>query len=105
MELLTRKGVQVQFLKEGLTFTGDDSPVAMLMLSIIGAVARFEWELILERQKEGIALAKKAGVYKGRKHSLSASQAADLRRRLKAGERKVDLAREFGSTARRSTSM
>ena len=66
------------------------------MLSIIGAVARFERELILERQKEGIALAKKAGVYKGRKHSLSASQAADLRRRLKAGERKVDLAREFG---------
>ncbi len=96
VELLTRKGVQVQFLKERLTFTGDDSPVAMLMLSIIGAVARFERELILERQKEGIALAKKAGVYKGRKHSLSASQAADLRRRLKAGERKVDLAREFG---------
>lgn len=96
VEHLTRKGVQVQFLKEGLTFTGDDSPVAMLMLSIIGAVARFERGLILERKKDGIALTKKAGVYKGRKHSLSASQAADLRRRLKAGERKVDLAREFG---------
>ena len=91
------QGVQVQFVKEGLTFTGDDSPVAMLMLSIIGAVARFERELILQRQKEGIALAKKAGVYKRRVHSLSASQAADLRGRLKAGERKVDLgARVWG---------
>lgn len=96
LELFTRKGVQVQFLKEGLTFAGDDSTVATLMLCIIGAVAQFERELILERQKEGVALAKKAGVYKGRKPSLSASQAADLRRRLKAGERKVDLAREFG---------
>ena len=96
VEHLTRKGIQVQFLKEGLTFTGDDSPVAMLMLSIIGAVARFERELILERQKEGIALAKKAGVYKGRKHILTAAQATELRRRLKAGERKVDLAREYG---------
>ncbi len=70
--------------------------MATLMLSIIGAVARFERELILEGQKEGIAITEKAGVYKGRNHSLSASQAADLRRRLKAGERKVDLAREFG---------
>jgi DNA invertase Pin-like site-specific DNA recombinase len=67
----------------------------MLMLSIIGAVARFERELILERQKDGTALAKKAGAYKGHKQPLSASQAADLPRRLKAGEHKVDLAREF----------
>ena len=96
VEHLTRKGVQVQFLKEGLTFTGDDLPVAMLMLSIIGAVARFERELILERQKKGIALAKKAGVYKGRKHVLTAAQASELRKRLKAGERKVDLAHEYG---------
>lgn len=96
VEALTHKGVQVQFVKEGLTFTGEDSPVAMLMLSIIGAVARFERELILERQKEGIAIAKKAGVYKGRKRALTKERAAELRRRLTAGERKSDLAREFG---------
>jgi DNA invertase Pin-like site-specific DNA recombinase len=63
----------------------------------LGAVAQFERELIKERQREGIALAKKRGVYKGRKASLSTERAADLRRRVTAGKvNKSDLAREFG---------
>ena len=45
---------------------------------------------------EGIALAKKAGVYKGRGKALKARQAADLVRRAVAGEAKAALAREFG---------
>jgi DNA invertase Pin-like site-specific DNA recombinase len=93
---LTKKGVKVQFIKENLTFTGEDSPMANLLLSMLGAVAQFERELIKERQREGIAIAKKEGVYKGRKHSLSAERAADLRKRAKAGEAKAGLAREFG---------
>lgn len=94
---LTKKGVKVQFVKENLTFTGEDSPMANLLLSTLGAVAQFERELIKERQREGIAIAKKRGVYKGRKPSLSAERAADLRKRVAAGKvNKADLAREFG---------
>jgi DNA invertase Pin-like site-specific DNA recombinase len=62
---LNEKGVSVQFMKENLTFTGEDSPMANLFLSMLGAVAEFERSLIRERQLEGIAIAKKAGVYKG----------------------------------------
>src|SRR5215467_14135112 len=64
---LTGKGVQVEFVKENLTFTGEDSPMATLLLSVMGAFAEFERALILERQREGIAAAKSRGVYTGRK--------------------------------------
>ena len=70
VQTLTAKGVQVQFLKEGLTFTGEDSAMSQLLLSVMGAFAEFERALIRERQREGIALAKKKGVYKGRKKVL-----------------------------------
>lgn len=93
---MTSRGVQVQFVKEGLLFTGEDSPMANLLLSVMGAFAQFERELIRERQREGIELAKRAGVYRGRKHTLTLEQAAELRRRLAAGEGKSALAREFG---------
>ncbi len=45
-------------------FTGDDSPMAQLLLSVMGAFAEFERAIIKERQKEGIELAKKKGIYK-----------------------------------------
>ena len=93
---LTSKGVLVEFVKERLTFTGEDSAMSQLLLSVMGAFAEFERSLIRERQREGIALAKKAGVYKGRKPSLSAERATELRERVKAGEKKAALAREFG---------
>ena len=64
---LTQRGVRIAFAKEHLTFTGEDSPMANLMLSVMGAFAEFERALIRERQREGIALAKKRGAYRGRK--------------------------------------
>ena len=79
---LTGKGVKVCFVKESLTFTGEDSPMANLLLSVMGAIAEFERELMKERQREGIALAKKAGAYKGRKRALTAVQAAALLQRF-----------------------
>jgi len=57
---LTGKGVRVEFVKEALTFTGEDSPMATLMLSVVGAFAEFERALILERQREGIVAVKVA---------------------------------------------
>jgi DNA invertase Pin-like site-specific DNA recombinase len=93
---LTRQGVRVEFVKESLTFTGDDSAMNTLLLSMLGAVAEFERSMILERQKEGIALAKAAGKYKGRKAALTDERAAELRVRLADGESVTTLAREFG---------
>jgi len=94
---LTGKGVRVEFVKENLTFTGEDSPMATLLLSVMGAFAEFERALILERQREGIAAAKqRGGVYTGRKPALTVAQAQQLRERAAAGERKSVLAKEFG---------
>ncbi|HMB06165.1 MAG TPA: recombinase family protein [Isosphaeraceae bacterium] len=92
----TKRGVRVQFVKENLTFTGEDSPMSNLMLSVLGAVAQFERDLIKERQREGIALAKQRGAYRGRGKALPGEKVADLRRRAIAGEKKALLAREFG---------
>ncbi len=93
---LTKRGIRIEFVKEHLTFTGEDSPMANLMLSVMGAFAEFERALIRERQREGIALAKQRGVYRGRKKSLLPEQVAQLRQRANAGEKKSDLAREYG---------
>lgn len=93
---LTGQGVRVEFVKESLTFTGEDSPMNTLLLSMLGAVAEFERSMILERQREGIALAKAAGKYKGRKAALSNERVAELRERLAQGESVTSLAREFG---------
>ena len=92
---LTKRGVHVQFVKESLTFTGEDSAMSNLLLSLLGAVAEFERSMIRERQREGIELAKKAGVYKGRKPSLTPVQVAEIRKRVKAGEQKTGLAAEY----------
>ena len=96
VQMLTKRGIRIEFVKEGLHFTGEDSPMANLLLSVMGAFAEFERALIRERQREGIALAKKRGVYRGRKKALSSEQVAALRRRAAAGEQKAALAREFG---------
>jgi DNA invertase Pin-like site-specific DNA recombinase len=93
---LTVRGVTVEFEKERLTFTGEDNAMSKLLLSVMGAFAEFERSLIRERQREGIALAKRAGVYKGRKPSLSPDRAQELRTRVEAGEKRAALAREFG---------
>ncbi len=79
---LTQRGVRMEFVKEGLTFTGEDSPMANLMLSVMGAFAEFERALIRERQREGIVLAKQRGAYRGRKKSLNSEQIAELKRRV-----------------------
>ncbi len=93
---LTGRGVAAQFVNEQLTFTAEDSPMATLLLSVLGAFAEFERALIRERQLEGIALAKARGAYTGRKPSLTPGQAEALRARAAAGEAKAGLAREFG---------
>ena len=93
---LTAKKVRVEFVKEQLSFTGDDNAMANLLLNVMGAFAEFERSLIRERQREGIALAKKRGVYRGRAPSLDLVRAVELREKAAAGVPKSVLAREFG---------
>ena len=93
---LTKRGVRIEFVKESLAFTGEDSPMANLMLSVMGAFAEFERALIRERQREGIALARQRGAYWGRKKSLNDEQIVELKRRVAAGEQKALIARDFG---------
>lgn len=98
VKTLTDKGTAVQFVKESMTFTGEDSPMSKLMLSVMGAFAEFERSLIKERQREGIAIAKTKGVYTGRKPALKDEQVSALIAKDKAngGKQRSALAKEFG---------
>ncbi|RDH46209.1 recombinase family protein [Zooshikella ganghwensis] len=96
VQQVTAKGASISFVKESLSFTGEDSPMADLMLNIMGAFAEFERSLIRERQQEGIELAKQKGVYKGRKKSLSADDVKALNDRINEGISKAQVAREYG---------
>jgi len=82
---LTARGVRVQFVKEQLTFTGEDTAMATLLLSVMGAFAEFERSLIRERQREGIALARQRGAYRSRTPALNTEQLAQLHQRAADG--------------------
>lgn len=64
VEILTNKGVEFVSRKEAIDTA---TPTGKFMLTVFGAVAELEREYILQRQREGIAAAKKIGKYKGRK--------------------------------------
>lgn len=92
---LVERGISIEFVKEKLTFSGDDSPMATLLLSVMGAFAEFERSLIRERQLEGIAIAKQAGAYKGRKREMTDERIAEIRQRVANGEKKAVIARDM----------
>lgn len=95
VEQIRNKGASVYFLKESLYIESQaqQSPMTTLMLSMMGAFAEFERSLILERQREGIALAKQKGLYKGRKpvSKEKLKQAKDL---LTQGQKVSAVARQ-----------
>ena len=71
VEEITSKGATVVFHKENLTFKGNEKqdPYQKMMMTMLGAVAELERSILLERQREGIAVAKSKGKYKGGKMS------------------------------------
>lgn len=79
IETLEAKGVALRIVNLGVDTT---TPTGKLMLNVLGGVAQFEREMMLERQREGIAKAKGAGKYKGRKPTAQAK--ADEIKALKA---------------------
>ena len=68
IETINSAGCELQFIKEAITYNREDKN-QKLMLSIMGAVATFERDMIKERQAEGIAIAKAKGIYLNRKQS------------------------------------
>ena len=92
IERLTAKGVGLRILAMGVD-TG--TPTGKLMLNVLASVAQFEREMMLERQREGIARAKAEGKYKGRKPTARAK--ADEIRALDAqGLSMGEIARRLG---------
>lgn len=95
LEIVNRvqaKGAGIEVLNLGKL---DDTATGKLMLTVLGAIAAFEREMMLERQREGIAAAKAAGKYKGRKPTARA-KAAEVRRLVAEGIAKAEIARRLG---------
>lgn len=89
------KGVTVQFHKEGMKFNGNKSDsMSNLLFNILGSFAEFERELMLERQREGIAKAKEEGKYKGRIKTVDDTAIREAMSKDGASFRKV--AKELG---------
>ena len=78
IELVNSRGCELKFIKEAITYNRDDKN-QKLMLSIMGAVAKFERDMIRERQAEGIAIAKLNGVYFNRKQSKAIDKSGIIR--------------------------
>ena len=93
---LANREVSVKFLKEGQTYSLNSTPIANLMLGLLGSVAEFERAIIRERQAEGIARAKARGVYKGRAKALTDEQLAQAREWVDADIPKAEVARRLG---------
>lgn len=92
---LTGRGVGLMVLSMGGERLDTRNPTSRLMLTILGGVAMWEREIMLERQREGIAKAKADGKYRGRKPTV-AVQGEAIRARRAAGERPADIARALG---------
>lgn len=93
---LTSRDVSVKFLKEGQIYSKNATPLAKLMLGLLGSVAEFERAIIRERQAEGIARAKQRGVYKGRSKTLTSEEEMRVRALIDDGVPKAKVARDFG---------
>ena len=85
IDIIINKGAVIKFHKEKLTFEANKKTDAFqkLMLTLLGAVSEFEREIILERQREGIAIAKSKGKYKGGQKKLSEEQIKEIKALVK----------------------
>lgn len=94
-DMVERK-IEVKFIKENLIFTGKDSAMSNLLLSLMGAFAEFEYAFIRERQAEGIRIAKLKGIYKGAKKKLNEEKMQLLREEMKTRKSKTQIAFSLG---------
>jgi DNA invertase Pin-like site-specific DNA recombinase len=93
---LTGRGITIHFCKENLIFDDQNNPVQTLLLQMMSAIAQFERALILERQREGIALAKRSGRSLGRPKRLKPNEEQVIMTEVAKGTKKRALAARFG---------
>lgn len=93
---ITKAGATLISIKENLTFTGEDSPMSVFLLSLMGAFAEFERAFIRERQAQGIAIAKERGAFKGGVRRLNKEQRDYLYSSFDSGVSKSKIARQLG---------
>jgi DNA invertase Pin-like site-specific DNA recombinase len=93
---ITDAGASIKFHKENLSFSGTEDPFQKLMLTMLGAISTFERDLLLERQREGIALAKMKGKYKGRPTRFDDNKIEEIKLLFKKSTNKAQLAKELG---------
>lgn len=93
VEAVTAKGASLRILDMSID-TG--TPTGKLMLTLLGGVAEFERDIMLERQREGIAKAKAAGKYKGRKPTARAKSEDVLRMVKEEGLPAAEVAKRLG---------
>jgi len=99
VKIINDKGVTLTFVKEQMTFVPNDSQNfhQKFTLQILGAVAEFERELLLERQREGIKIAQAKNKYKncGRKEKLSKKEQNEIVDLISNGESVAVTARKY----------
>lgn len=93
---LHEKGASLRVLDPGLDTS---TPIGRLVFNVIASIAQFEREIMLERQREGIAKAKAEGKYKGRKPTARA-KADEVLALLRQGARPTDVATQMGISRR-----
>jgi DNA invertase Pin-like site-specific DNA recombinase len=89
---LEEKGATLNILAMNLDTS---SPTGRLLINLVGSIAQFEREIMLERQREGIAKAKGEGKYKGRAATARA-KASDVEKLHKAGKGPSEIATQVG---------
>ena len=98
IEELRAKGVSINFESEGMTFdpSKEADPYQKVIFQVLGSFAEFERAISRQRQAEGIAKAKEAGKYRGRKRVLTDEQVHAIRKSIATGIPLARLAREHG---------
>lgn len=96
VEALTAKGVTLRIVNLSIDTS---TPTGKLMLNMLGSIAQFEREMMLERQRDGIAKAKAEGKYKGRK-PVAMSQAETIQHLASEGLTKAAIAQRLGVSER-----
>lgn len=99
VEEINNIGATIKFHKENLTFSPDKKdPYQEMMMTMLAAVSSLERSLINDRVREGVALAKAKGKYKGGKNKLSDEQVKELNNLYKNGVAVAEIARKFEIT-------
>lgn len=97
VETVVGSGATIVFHKENLRFEPEnDDPFQKLMLNMLSSVAQFERECLLQRQREGIAIAKAKGKYKGKQSRFTEAQIEQIQREFPECKKKTELAKKWG---------